>query len=154
MFLANRKLNNQVKTYITYNRGRDWRLLQAPSQDLKGNSIHCLLASVSQNAAFTLFFFVLYMCVRPSKLSLENANDPRSRGNNVCQSALRRLLWKVSQCDVVQQANFSFVKVERERNNCQTAQSSFCSFLLKWPWQSSPLWEKLLDGCTNRRLGN
>lgn len=47
MFLANRKLDNQVKTYITYNRGRDWRLLQAPSQDLKGNSIHCVLASVS-----------------------------------------------------------------------------------------------------------
>lgn len=91
MFLANRKLNNQVKTYITYNRGRDWRLLQAPSQDLKGNSIHCLLASVTQNAAFTPFFF-LYMRVRPSKLSFENANDPRSRGNNVCQSALRRPL--------------------------------------------------------------
>uniref|UniRef100_A0A674NNM8 Sortilin related VPS10 domain containing receptor 1 n=1 Tax=Takifugu rubripes TaxID=31033 RepID=A0A674NNM8_TAKRU len=43
MFLANRKLENQVKTYITYNRGRDWRLLLAPSQDLKGNSIHCVL---------------------------------------------------------------------------------------------------------------
>lgn len=62
MFLANRKLNNQVKTYITYNRGRDWRLLQAPSQDLKGNSIHCLLASVSQNAAFTPFF-LFFICV-------------------------------------------------------------------------------------------
>lgn len=55
MFLANRKLDNQVKTYITYNRGRDWRLLQAPSQDLKGNGIHCVLASVSQHAALTLF---------------------------------------------------------------------------------------------------
>lgn len=55
MFLANRKLDNQVKTYITYNRGRDWRLLQAPRQDLKGNSIHCVLASVSQHAGFTLY---------------------------------------------------------------------------------------------------
>nr|XP_020449802.1 VPS10 domain-containing receptor SorCS1-like isoform X2 [Monopterus albus] len=43
MFLANKKTDNQVKTYITYNRGRDWRLLQAPSRDLRGNSIHCVL---------------------------------------------------------------------------------------------------------------
>uniref|UniRef100_A0A671V1G6 VPS10 domain-containing receptor SorCS2 n=1 Tax=Sparus aurata TaxID=8175 RepID=A0A671V1G6_SPAAU len=43
MFLANRKTDNQVKTYITYNRGRDWRLLQAPGKDLRANSIHCEL---------------------------------------------------------------------------------------------------------------
>ncbi|XP_072512811.1 VPS10 domain-containing receptor SorCS1 isoform X2 [Salminus brasiliensis] len=43
MFLANKKLEDQVKTYITYNKGRDWRLLQAPSTDLHGNSIHCIL---------------------------------------------------------------------------------------------------------------
>ncbi|XP_032380284.1 VPS10 domain-containing receptor SorCS1 isoform X1 [Etheostoma spectabile] len=43
MFLANKKTDNQVKTYITYNRGRDWRLLQAPRKDLRGNSIHCVL---------------------------------------------------------------------------------------------------------------
>ncbi|XP_023654514.1 VPS10 domain-containing receptor SorCS1 [Paramormyrops kingsleyae] len=43
MFLANKKLDNQVKTYITYNKGRDWRLLQAPVTDLRGNSIHCIL---------------------------------------------------------------------------------------------------------------
>ncbi|XP_065327223.1 VPS10 domain-containing receptor SorCS1 isoform X1 [Pelmatolapia mariae] len=43
MFLANKRTDNQVKTYITYNRGRDWRLLQAPSKDLRGNSIHCVL---------------------------------------------------------------------------------------------------------------
>uniref|UniRef100_A0AAY4F0H1 PKD domain-containing protein n=1 Tax=Denticeps clupeoides TaxID=299321 RepID=A0AAY4F0H1_9TELE len=43
MFLANKKHNEQVKTYITYNKGRDWRLLQAPSVDLKGNSFHCVL---------------------------------------------------------------------------------------------------------------
>lgn len=46
MFLANKKTDNQVKTYITYNRGRDWRLLQAPSRDLRGSSIHCVLVSV------------------------------------------------------------------------------------------------------------
>ncbi|XP_036413192.1 VPS10 domain-containing receptor SorCS1 [Colossoma macropomum] len=43
MFLANKKIEEQVKTYITYNKGRDWRLLQAPSSDLQGNSIHCIL---------------------------------------------------------------------------------------------------------------
>lgn len=43
MFLANKKLDDQVKTYITYNKGRDWSLLQAPSTDLRGNSIHCIL---------------------------------------------------------------------------------------------------------------
>ncbi|XP_048104276.1 LOW QUALITY PROTEIN: VPS10 domain-containing receptor SorCS1 [Alosa alosa] len=43
MFLANKKQENQVKTYITYNKGRDWRLLQAPDADLRGNSIHCML---------------------------------------------------------------------------------------------------------------
>uniref|UniRef100_A0A8C2CCD4 Sortilin related VPS10 domain containing receptor 1 n=1 Tax=Cyprinus carpio TaxID=7962 RepID=A0A8C2CCD4_CYPCA len=45
MFLANKKQNNEVKTYITYNKGRDWRLLQAPSADLRGNRIHCMLVS-------------------------------------------------------------------------------------------------------------
>lgn len=52
MFLANKKTDNQVKTHITYNRGRDWRLLQAPSKDLRANSIHCVLVSVCRRAAF------------------------------------------------------------------------------------------------------
>uniref|UniRef100_A0A8C1UJZ9 PKD domain-containing protein n=1 Tax=Cyprinus carpio TaxID=7962 RepID=A0A8C1UJZ9_CYPCA len=43
MLIANRKVENQVKTYITYNKGRDWRLLQAPTTDLAGNPIHCVL---------------------------------------------------------------------------------------------------------------
>uniref|UniRef100_A0A8D0GK12 Sortilin related VPS10 domain containing receptor 1 n=1 Tax=Sphenodon punctatus TaxID=8508 RepID=A0A8D0GK12_SPHPU len=43
MFLANKKIDNQVKTFITYNKGRDWRLLQAPDTDLRGNPVHCLL---------------------------------------------------------------------------------------------------------------
>jgi hypothetical protein len=34
-----------VKTYITYNKGRDWRLLQAPDVDLRGSPVHCLLVS-------------------------------------------------------------------------------------------------------------
>uniref|UniRef100_A0A8C7MHT4 VPS10 domain-containing receptor SorCS3-like n=1 Tax=Oncorhynchus kisutch TaxID=8019 RepID=A0A8C7MHT4_ONCKI len=43
MLIANRRLDNQVKSYITYNKGRDWRLLQAPATDLAGNDIHCIL---------------------------------------------------------------------------------------------------------------
>ncbi|MEQ2205942.1 VPS10 domain-containing receptor SorCS3, partial [Xenoophorus captivus] len=43
MLIANKKQDNQVKTYITYNKGRDWRLLQAPAADLDGNDIHCIL---------------------------------------------------------------------------------------------------------------
>ncbi|XP_035993509.1 VPS10 domain-containing receptor SorCS3 [Fundulus heteroclitus] len=43
MLIANKKQDNQVKTYITYNKGRDWRLLQAPAADLEGNDIHCIL---------------------------------------------------------------------------------------------------------------
>ncbi|XP_053927854.1 VPS10 domain-containing receptor SorCS1 isoform X4 [Cuculus canorus] len=43
MFLANKKIDNQVKTFITYNKGRDWNLLQAPDTDLRGNPIRCLL---------------------------------------------------------------------------------------------------------------
>ncbi|KAJ1067072.1 hypothetical protein K5549_012431 [Capra hircus] len=46
IFLANKKVDDQVKTYITYNKGRDWRLLQAPDMDLRGNPVHCLLVSV------------------------------------------------------------------------------------------------------------
>ncbi|XP_025130204.2 VPS10 domain-containing receptor SorCS3 isoform X2 [Bubalus bubalis] len=43
IFLANKKVDDQVKTYITYNKGRDWRLLQAPDADLRGDPVHCLL---------------------------------------------------------------------------------------------------------------
>ncbi|KAA0721962.1 VPS10 domain-containing receptor [Triplophysa tibetana] len=43
MLIANKKVENQVKTYITYNKGRNWRLLQAPATDLAGNPIHCVL---------------------------------------------------------------------------------------------------------------
>ncbi|KAM8782456.1 VPS10 domain-containing receptor SorCS1 isoform 1-T1 [Rhynchonycteris naso] len=43
MFLANKKIDSQVKTFITYNKGRDWRLLQAPDTDLRGDPVHCLL---------------------------------------------------------------------------------------------------------------
>ncbi|XP_035255451.1 VPS10 domain-containing receptor SorCS3-like isoform X1 [Anguilla anguilla] len=43
ILIANRKLDNQVRSYITYNKGQEWRLIQAPSTDLSGNDIHCIL---------------------------------------------------------------------------------------------------------------
>ncbi|XP_067374517.1 VPS10 domain-containing receptor SorCS1-like isoform X2 [Channa argus] len=41
VFLSNKVVENQVKTYITYNKGRDWHLLQAPTTDLQGNKVYC-----------------------------------------------------------------------------------------------------------------
>ncbi|XP_077351676.1 VPS10 domain-containing receptor SorCS1-like isoform X1 [Festucalex cinctus] len=41
VFLSNKVVENQVKTYITYNKGRDWRLLQAPPTDLQGKRVDC-----------------------------------------------------------------------------------------------------------------
>ncbi|XP_055502953.1 VPS10 domain-containing receptor SorCS1-like isoform X1 [Leucoraja erinacea] len=49
MFLANKKVQKQVKTFITYNKGRDWRLLEAPTTDLRGKDLHCLLPYCSLN---------------------------------------------------------------------------------------------------------
>ncbi|XP_063019306.1 VPS10 domain-containing receptor SorCS3-like [Melospiza melodia melodia] len=43
IFLANRKVDDQIKTFITYNKGRDWRLLQAPDTDLRGDPVLCQL---------------------------------------------------------------------------------------------------------------
>ena len=62
MFLANKRLEEQVKTYITFNRGRDWRLLQAPDTDLRGNNIHCVL--VGGCVCVLLYVYVcVCMCV-------------------------------------------------------------------------------------------
>ncbi|XP_061645237.1 VPS10 domain-containing receptor SorCS1-like isoform X2 [Phyllopteryx taeniolatus] len=41
VFLSNKVVENQVKTYITYNKGRDWRLLRAPATDLQGKWVDC-----------------------------------------------------------------------------------------------------------------
>nr|XP_046186354.1 VPS10 domain-containing receptor SorCS1-like [Oncorhynchus gorbuscha] len=45
MLVADRRLDNQVKIYITYNKGRDWRFLQAPATGLAGNNTHCFQKS-------------------------------------------------------------------------------------------------------------
>uniref|UniRef100_A0A8C3B9K6 VPS10 domain-containing receptor SorCS3 n=1 Tax=Cairina moschata TaxID=8855 RepID=A0A8C3B9K6_CAIMO len=43
IFLANKKIDDQIKTFITYNKGRDWRLLQAPTTNLRGDPVVCQL---------------------------------------------------------------------------------------------------------------
>ncbi|KAG7256827.1 hypothetical protein CRUP_034563 [Coryphaenoides rupestris] len=41
VFLSNQVVDGQVRTYVTYNKGRDWQLLQAPATDLQGNTVYC-----------------------------------------------------------------------------------------------------------------
>ncbi|XP_053730343.1 VPS10 domain-containing receptor SorCS3 [Synchiropus splendidus] len=43
MYLANKLLDNHVKTFITYNKGQTWSLLPAPATDVDGNNLHCVL---------------------------------------------------------------------------------------------------------------
>ncbi|XP_078263253.1 VPS10 domain-containing receptor SorCS2 isoform X3 [Rhinoraja longicauda] len=47
VFLANRKVNGKVKTYITYNKGRDWQLLTPPATDMNGKETKCHLPECS-----------------------------------------------------------------------------------------------------------
>uniref|UniRef100_A0A674CPK0 Sortilin related VPS10 domain containing receptor 3b n=1 Tax=Salmo trutta TaxID=8032 RepID=A0A674CPK0_SALTR len=43
IFFANKLVDHEVKTFITYNKGQTWDLLQAPNTDVAGNSLHCIL---------------------------------------------------------------------------------------------------------------
>ncbi|XP_058508169.1 VPS10 domain-containing receptor SorCS3 [Solea solea] len=43
MYLANKLLDNRIKTFITYNKGQTWALLPAPGTDVAGNNLHCVL---------------------------------------------------------------------------------------------------------------
>ncbi|KAM6956470.1 VPS10 domain-containing receptor SorCS3 [Aplochiton taeniatus] len=43
MYLANKLVDQHVKTFITYNKGQTWALLQAPVTDVAGNNLHCIL---------------------------------------------------------------------------------------------------------------
>lgn len=72
MFLANKKTDKQVKTHITYNRGRDWRLLQAPNKDLRGNSIHCMPVSLCIYVSVYPFSFT----VSPNKVHCGLVTSP------------------------------------------------------------------------------
>ncbi|XP_071336489.1 VPS10 domain-containing receptor SorCS3 isoform X1 [Trachinotus anak] len=43
MYLANKLVDNHIKTFITYNKGQTWALLPAPAADVAGNNLHCIL---------------------------------------------------------------------------------------------------------------
>ncbi|KAM4598997.1 VPS10 domain-containing receptor SorCS3-like isoform 3-T3 [Fundulus diaphanus] len=43
MYLANKIVDNLIKTFITYNKGQTWALLPAPTTDVSGNNLHCIL---------------------------------------------------------------------------------------------------------------
>uniref|UniRef100_A0A3P8SJK5 Sortilin related VPS10 domain containing receptor 3b n=1 Tax=Amphiprion percula TaxID=161767 RepID=A0A3P8SJK5_AMPPE len=43
MYLANKLVDYHIKTFITYNKGQTWALLPAPSTDVAGNNLDCIL---------------------------------------------------------------------------------------------------------------
>ncbi|KAM4591003.1 VPS10 domain-containing receptor SorCS3 [Odontesthes bonariensis] len=43
MYLANKLVGDHIKTFITYNKGQTWALLPAPTTDVAGNNLHCIL---------------------------------------------------------------------------------------------------------------
>ncbi|XP_030235756.1 VPS10 domain-containing receptor SorCS3 isoform X2 [Gadus morhua] len=43
MYLTNKLIDNRVKTFITYDKGQTWALLPAPTTDVLGNNLHCVL---------------------------------------------------------------------------------------------------------------
>ncbi|XP_043911474.1 VPS10 domain-containing receptor SorCS1-like [Protopterus annectens] len=69
LFLANKKVDSQVKTFITYNKGRDWHLLQAPDIDLRGQNTNCFLPYCSLH------------------LHLQTSENPYTAGNIASKSS-------------------------------------------------------------------
>ncbi|XP_052437367.1 VPS10 domain-containing receptor SorCS3 [Carassius gibelio] len=47
LIIANKKEDAQMATYITYNKGQTWSLLQPPTKDTTGHDINCNLPSCS-----------------------------------------------------------------------------------------------------------
>lgn len=45
MYLANKLVDDHIKTFITYNKGQTWALLPAPATDVAGNTLNCILVS-------------------------------------------------------------------------------------------------------------
>uniref|UniRef100_A0A667YBF1 Sortilin related VPS10 domain containing receptor 3b n=1 Tax=Myripristis murdjan TaxID=586833 RepID=A0A667YBF1_9TELE len=43
VYLANKLVDHQVKTFVTFNKGQTWALLPAPPTDVAGNNLHCIL---------------------------------------------------------------------------------------------------------------
>lgn len=51
MYLANKLVDNHIKTFITYNKGQTWALLPAPATDVAGNNLNCILVSSTDSTA-------------------------------------------------------------------------------------------------------
>lgn len=49
MYLANKLVDDCIKTFITYNKGQTWALLPAPAADVAGNNLNCILVSSSDS---------------------------------------------------------------------------------------------------------
>lgn len=45
MYLANKLVDDHIKTFITYNKGQTWALLPGPATDVAGNNLNCILVS-------------------------------------------------------------------------------------------------------------
>lgn len=69
MYLANKLVDEHIKTFITYNKGQTWALLPAPPTDVAGNNLNCILVSGADGTAGFLSNKPSY--IRASSLVLE-----------------------------------------------------------------------------------
>lgn len=63
MYLANKLVDEHIKTFITYNKGQTWALLPAPPTDVAGNNLNCILVSGADGA-------VGFLSNKPSNIHL------------------------------------------------------------------------------------
>lgn len=66
MYLANKLVNDHVKSFITYNKGQTWALLPAPATDVAGNNLNCILVSWSLWATMNECAHSYEMKLKPS----------------------------------------------------------------------------------------
>lgn len=56
LIIANKKEDAQMTTYITYNKGQTWSLLQPPVKDTTGHDINCnLVRATGMNSTRYMF---------------------------------------------------------------------------------------------------
>lgn len=77
MYLANKLVDNHIKTFITYNKGQTWALLPAPATDVAGNNLHCILVSLgfwagmnerSYSCKMKLMTYIIHQMFQPHQL--------------------------------------------------------------------------------------
>lgn len=136
MFLANKKTDNQVKTHITYNRGRDWRLLQAPSKDLRGNSIHCVLVSICERAAFIHVFVCARFHQREALTGVDWSQqqwEAQLRKSSARQSWVLWGCWAERSAILIQSNKLTSHLRNTERKRCLTAKQTLLFFYVFLP---------------------